>query len=66
MGRPRVYDEPRVTTAVRFPVGLRDELKLQASQRDVSLSFLVNRAVIEYLDRLQDPVEVTSTGRGDL
>jgi hypothetical protein len=55
VGRPRVYDEARVATAVRFPVSLRDELQAVANKRDVSVNFLVVRAVTDYLSRLPDP-----------
>jgi len=52
MGRPRIYREPRVTTAIRLPTSLRDELRSAAVERDVSVNFLVNRAVLDYLRRL--------------
>jgi hypothetical protein len=59
MGRPRIYDEPRVATAIRLPASLRDELQAAATERDVSVNFLVTRAVLDYLRRLPaiDPVE---------
>lgn len=52
MGRPRIYDEPRVTTAIRLPASLRGELQAAAVERDVSVNFLVTRAVLDYLSRL--------------
>jgi len=52
MARPRIYDEPRVATAIRLPASLRDELQAAAAERDVSVNFLVTRAVVEYLRRL--------------
>ena len=52
MGRPRLYDEPRVVTAVRLPASLRDELQRAATARDVSINHLVTRAVRDYLARL--------------
>lgn len=59
MGRPRIYDEPRVATAIRLPASLRDELQAAAAERDVSVNFLVTRAVLDYLQRPPpiDPVE---------
>jgi hypothetical protein len=62
MGRPRIYEEPRVATAIRLPASLRDELKAAATERDVSVNFLVTRAVLDYLRRLPaiDPVEPLS------
>lgn len=52
VGRPRIYDEPRVATAIRLPASLRDELQAVAAERDVSVNFLVIRAVSDYLRRL--------------
>ena len=52
MGRPRIYEEPRVATAIRLPTSLRDELQAAAVERDVSVNFLVTRAVLDYLRRL--------------
>lgn len=52
MGRPKIYDEPRVATAIRLPTSLRDELQAAATERDVSVNFLVTRAVVDYLRRL--------------
>lgn len=52
MGRPRIYEEPRVATAVRLPTSLRDELQAVAAERDVSVNFLITRAVLDYLGRL--------------
>jgi hypothetical protein len=52
MSRPRVYDEPRVATAIRLPTSLHEELQTVASERDVSVNFLVTRAVSTYLAQL--------------
>jgi predicted DNA-binding ribbon-helix-helix protein len=52
MSRPKVYDEPRVATAIRLPTSLHEELQSVASQRDVSVNFLVTRAVSTYLAQL--------------
>ena len=56
MGRPRIYDEPRVATAVRLPVSVHDELQRVASARAVSVNFLVTRAVTELLTHLPEPL----------
>jgi len=64
VGRPRVYDEARVATAVRFPVSLRDELQTVANKRDVSVNFLVVKAVTDYLSRLPDPGGLQSGDEG--
>jgi hypothetical protein len=50
--RPRVYNEQRVATAIRLPVSLRDGLQKAAIARDVSVNFLVTRAVSDLLERL--------------
>jgi predicted transcriptional regulator len=55
MGRPKIYDEPRVATAIRLPASLRDELHEAATARDVSVTFLVTRALSDYLRRLPPP-----------
>jgi hypothetical protein len=55
MGRPRIYDEQRVATAIRLPASLRDDLHDAATARDVSVNFLVTRAVSHYLRRLPPP-----------
>jgi len=54
MGRPKIHDEPRVTTAVRIPESLHQRLHQAATDRDVSVNRLVTRAVSDYLDRLPD------------
>ena len=55
MGRPKVYDEPRVATAIRLPASLHEELQCAATNRDVSVNFLVTRAVAEFLAQLPPP-----------
>lgn len=51
MGRPRVHGD-RVTTQIRFPVELHERLTAAATEREVSVNLLVNRAVDEFLERL--------------
>ena len=63
MGRPRICDESRVLTAIRLPASLRNGLESAAFERDVSLNFLVTRAVEEYLSRLP-PLDPEAPGRG--
>jgi predicted HicB family RNase H-like nuclease len=55
VARPRLYEEPRICTAVRLPESLHDELLRAAAARDVSMNFLVTRAIADYLRRLPDP-----------
>lgn len=52
----------RVSTAVRLPAELHAELQRQANERDVSVNFLVTRAVDHYLRELgpADPLAVQS------
>jgi hypothetical protein len=52
MSRPKIYDEPRVATAIRLPTSLHGELQTAATERDVSVNFLVTRAVSTFLAQL--------------
>ena len=52
MSRPKSYTDPRVNTALRLPVELHERLKAEASERDVSVNWLVTRAVERYLAAL--------------
>ena len=52
MARPRLYDEPRIATAIRLPSDLHERLRLEALRRQVSANLLVERAIAGYLDRL--------------
>ncbi len=52
MARPRIHSEERVATAVRLPVPLRDELHRVAASRDVSVNYLINRAIENLLEQL--------------
>jgi hypothetical protein len=65
MGRPRMYDEPRIATAIRLPVSLRDELLIAATERDVSVNLLVTHAVSDYLRRLRPPEVDEPMASGD-
>jgi hypothetical protein len=64
MARPRIYHEPRVVTAVRFPVEVRTRLDAAARARRTSVSALVNDAVTGLLDSL-DAASVPSEGHSD-
>lgn len=52
MARPQIYEHKRVTTAIRIPEELHEQLKLAASERDVSVNYLVTKAIDDYLERL--------------
>lgn len=56
MGRPRTEPTGRVSTAIRLRPDLHEALAVAAQERDVSMNFLVNRAVERFLSRLI-PVE---------
>jgi hypothetical protein len=45
----------RPSSLVRLPQHLHDELQRQAVQRDVSVNYLVVRAVSQYLETAPDP-----------
>lgn len=57
-GRPSLGD--RVATAVRLPVDLHNRLIGAADERDVSVNYLVVKAVARYLDDLVPLNEVES------
>ena len=61
MGRPRVHASPRSATAVRFPTELLEALHAAADERDVSVNWLVNRAVVDFLSRLLPVDEIVLT-----
>jgi predicted HicB family RNase H-like nuclease len=61
MGRPRIYTEPRVNTAVRIPESLHERLAQTAEERDLGINLLILRAIENYLDRLD---ESTTSTRG--
>jgi predicted HicB family RNase H-like nuclease len=44
--------KPRTTTAVRFPPELHEQLTTAAEERGLSVNYLVNEAVREFLPRL--------------
>ena len=64
MARPRIYHEPRVVTAVRFPVEVRTRLDAAARARRTSVSALVNDAVAGLLDSF-DAASVPSDSPSD-
>lgn len=49
-GRPSAG--PRTSTAIRLTDELHERLRVAADERDLSMNWLVNRAVTYYLDRL--------------
>lgn len=54
----------RTTTAIRFPDEVHERLKSAAEERDLSINFLVVKAVEEFLGRLvpADEFRLTRVG----
>ena len=44
--------KPRTTTAIRFPPELHEALRVAAEERDLSINYLVIRAVQDFLPHL--------------
>lgn len=51
----------RTATAIRFPEGLHDQLVQAAEERDLSVNYLVVRAVQDFLPRLVPAEELSLT-----
>ena len=51
----------RSATAIRFPVEIHDALRKAADERDVSINWLVNKAVEDFLPRLIPADEIRWT-----
>jgi hypothetical protein len=56
----RRLDGKRISTAVRLPVELHSELQRQADERDVSVNYLVTKAISFYLETLDPPDPLAS------
>lgn len=56
---------PRTSTAVRFPPELHERLQAAANERDVSINWVVNKAVEEFLDMLIPVEEMVWTRRSE-
>ena len=61
IGRPREYEEQRVTKAVRIGADLDQRLKQVARERGVSVNVIMNMALNQYLERLLPLEEVLRT-----
>jgi predicted transcriptional regulator len=59
-GRPGVHDK-RTATAIRFKPETHARVAQAALERDLSINYIVNRAVEEFLDRLIPADEVRWT-----
>lgn len=51
----------RISTAIRLPVDLHAQLQRQAEEREVSVNYLVTRAVVHYLRQLRPPDPLAGT-----
>lgn len=49
--RPAIYGEPMMTTAIKTPPALRDQVREHAAQHGLSASEVYRRAVAAYLAR---------------
>lgn len=49
MPRPKASEEKRVQLQIRLPVTLREQLRQEASLRDVSTNYVITRAIEEWL-----------------
>ena len=58
MARPRLHDEPRVSTAIRLPESLHQRLRDAALDRDVSVNLLATKAIGQFLDSLLPADEI--------
>lgn len=63
MGRRRMFDQKRVTTAIRIPADLHRQLQKVAEERDTSINHLLVKAAEHYLGRLP-PLEPAPAGAG--
>lgn len=61
MARPKVHKEKRVTTAIRVPEQLHRQLAQAADERDLSVNYLVVRAIEDFMDRLIPAEELKLT-----
>ena len=52
MARPKLYEERRVPTAVRIPESLHRQLQEVAEEREISVNFLIIRAIKKHLEQL--------------
>ncbi len=64
MSRPRTEPYNRVTTAIRLGPDLHARLHAAAAERDLSMNYLVTKAVEEFLERLIPPDELRLTRNG--
>lgn len=54
----------RTATAIRFPDELHEQLRVAAEERDLSINYLVVKAVEQFLPKLIPAEELTLTRGG--
>jgi len=59
VGRPRVYEEARVATAVRLPRSLHEKLHEAADERQVAANLLIVKALETFLAQLTPVDQLT-------
>jgi predicted HicB family RNase H-like nuclease len=52
MATPKLTKDQRTATAIRFPEQLHEQLVQAADERDLSVNYIVVRAVQDFLPRL--------------
>jgi predicted HicB family RNase H-like nuclease len=58
MARPKLYQEKRIPTAVRIPESLHRQLQAVAEEREISVNFLIVRAIKKHLEQMPPVDEV--------
>lgn len=53
--------DQRTTTAIRFPEALHERLRTAAEERDLSINYMVTKAVEDFLTRLIPASELKLT-----
>src|SRR5690349_4482180 len=52
MARPKIHPDDRVTTAIRIPKDLHEQLRQAAEERQLSVNYLVVKALEDFVERL--------------
>lgn len=64
MSNPQRRTRPTTATAIRFPPELHEALRQAADDRDLSINYLVVKAVEDFLPRLIPASELRLTREG--
>jgi predicted HicB family RNase H-like nuclease len=63
MARPRIHPDDRVTTAIRIPKELHEQLRQAAEERQLSVNYLVVKALEDFVEHLVPVSELQLTRR---